>query len=771
MVRHMKIASANKIGRFFVPLAFGLLLVEGQSAVIAGPQTPAAQETTVRRIVMRDARSATKFVDQLKAIQATGAFGGAATVVAGKPAFGDLGFLPSGNYVLVTGDKDRLDKYMGDINLMAFLYERPRAHLELNTRVVQLTGPANTDVIQMTETVRALVDEQRTEVVRAFSDLQDYLVSRLKRRSAGDLKIYTEIRRMLPGIGDGDRPLTVQEMLLLLMVDRALPDLPQGEERSAGSDADRALLAFQKSLTTSLRDPHESDEQIAHDVGAKLTAWETAVSAARDWCADSARTLDNRNGQSIDDFLASLKDARCPLPTWVGLRIRRSVELSQRLYPAVCRRQARDSLSELQRRFQSALDREHGIQENIAAIEAADNRDKTAQAKSGQDRPERVLPGALRRRLLDLQSVANDLVSVPMALFQAVAAAADDSAPDLNQLTEMFHEYADERAKLDQQLRVGEVKGQAPANYAKLEMIEAALNLWLRRGSEAMSRALEQQFYNHYVDQLRLLANRQLGRLSGHDILSSSAIENIPDVVQDVLLSDTSVNMFVSNSVSLQFEPDTVGSVSAQVSARMPSQTQLNERLAQAAQASTALNTIAGISQSTSTTATTTPSALTQLSQHYGLEGTDIINAILAGGQAVPVQSGISLTANPSVGFDAGTVTLTLTVNETLQPGSESVTDHVTNHSINDATVTALAYEPTVLSTLTSNLSYYQNTGGFPVLRQIPGLKDILKDVPAAPFREGKRSKGVYQSSLIILEPVVIPTVEDLVRFYSGLRS
>ncbi len=744
-----------------------------QLPVSAGPQTPAAPDTVVRRIVMRDARSATRFAEQLKTIQGTGAFGGSSTVVAAKPTFGDLAFLPSGNYVLITGDKDRLDRYMGDINLLAFLYERPRAHLELNTRVVQLTGPANTDVIQMTETVRALVDAQRTEVVRAFADLQDYLIARLKRRTGTDLKIYTEIRRLLPGIGDGDRPLTVQEMLLLLMVDRALPNLSLTQETSAGPDADRALLAFQKSLTTSLQDPHESDEQIARDLGAKLTAWETAVGAAHTWCADSAHALESRNGETVDDFLASLKDSHCPLPTWVALRIRRSIELSQRLYPALCRKQAHDSLSELQRRFQNALDREHGIQESIAAIQAADSRDRAAQTKSGQDRPEHVLPGALRRRLCDLQSVANDLVSVPMALFQAVAAAADDSAPDLNQLTQMFHEYADERAKLDQQLRSTDVKGQPPVNYAKLEMIEAALNLWLRRGSEAMSRALEQQFYNRYVDQLRLLANRQLGRLSSHDILSASAIENVPDIVQDVLLSDTSVNMFVSNSVSLQFEPDTVGSVSAQVSARLPSQTQLIDRINQAAQASTALGTIAGVAQTPTTGSSTVKptSPLTQLSQHYGLDGTDIINAIMAGGQAVPVQSGINLIANPSIGFDAGTVTLTLTVNETLQPGTETVTDHVTNHSINDATVTTLAYEPTVLSTLTSNLSYYQNTGGFPVLRQIPGLKDLLKDVPAAPFREGKRSKGVYQSSLIILEPVVIPTVEDLVRFYSGLRN
>jgi hypothetical protein len=760
------------------------------------------QDTVVRQIVMRDARSANKFADQLRIMQGTGVFGGAAAVVAGKPTYGDLAILTSGNYVLVAGDKDRLAKYVPDIDMMAFLFERPRAHLQLNTRVVQLTGPANTDVIQMTETVRALVDAQRTEVVRAFADLQEYLVSRLKRRTGDDLKIYQEIRRLFPTIGDGDRPLSVQEILLLLMVDRALPDLPVTQFTSSGSDADRALLDFQKSLTSALQDPHEGDEQIARDLGSKLAAWENAASAARTWCADSAHSLENRDGESIDDFLSSLKDPRCPLPTWVALRIRRSIGLCQRLYPVLCRKQAHDSLSELQHRFQGALDREHGIQDSITAIQAANRekssqdkpgrdksgqeklaqnksgqdssgQDKSGQDKSGQDKQEQVLPGSLRRRLFDLQSVANDLVSVPMALFQAVAAAADDSAPTIAQLDMMFREYADERAKMDQRLGAADLKGLPAVNYSRLEMIESGLNLWLRRGSEAMSRALEQQFYNHYVDQLRLLANRQLGKTSAHDILSASTIENIPDVVQDVLLSDTTVNMFVSNSVSLQFEPDTTGSVSAQVAARLPSQTKLIDRLTQAAQASAALGTLATAAQPTipGASALTQASQLTNFSNQYGLNGSDILNAIMAGGEAVPVQSGINLSANPSIGFDAGTVTLTLSINETLQPSGGDITDHVTNHKIDDATVTALAYEPTVLSTLTSNSSYYQTTGGFPVLRQIPGLNSLLKDIPAAPFKESKRSKGVYQSSLIILEPVVIPTIEDLVRYYSGLRN
>lgn len=754
-----------------LPLAGAVALAMWLAAVNAVAQTPPPpQENIVRRIVMRDARSAVRFAEQLRTMQATGVFGGTAAVTPQKPNFGDLAIITTGNYVLITGDKDRITRVMGDIDLMAFLFERPRASLHLNMRVVQLTGPANTDVIQMTETVRALVDVQRTEVVRAFADLQEYLVSRLERRKSDDLKVYQEIRRLLPGIGSGTRPLTVQEILLLVMIDRALPDLPSTPSQSAGSDTDRALLDLQKSLKSALQDPHVTDDQIAREIGGNLTAWETAVDAARAWCAESARSLENRDGQSIDDFLSSLQDPKCPLPKWVSLRMRRSITMSQRLYPALCRKQARDSLIELQRRFQSALDRERGIAKSIATIQAMPDKEK-----------EQHLPASLRRRLFDLQSVANDLVSVPMALFQAVTAAADNSAPGLNQLITMFHDYAEDRAKLDQRLAATDVKTMQSANYAKLEMLEAGLNLWLRRGSEAMSRALEQQFYDRYVNQIRLLANRQLGKVSARDILTTSSIEDVPDVVQDVLLSDSSVSMFVSNSVSLQFEPDTVGSVSATVASRLPSQQLLNDRLSQAAAASSSLGTLAAVAQAPPAAAaaaaaagapTITPSSpLTQFSKQYGLDGTDLIRAIIAGGQAVPVQSGISLVANPSIGFDAGTVTLTLTVNETLQPNTDNITDRVTNHKIDDATVTALAYEPTVLSTLTSNLSYYQSTGGFPVLRQIPGLKDLLKDVPMAPFKEGKRSKGVYQSSLIILEPVVIPTMEDLVRFYSGLRN
>jgi len=737
--------------------------------VQAAPPPVALPDNVVRNVVMRDARSATRFVEQLKTMQPTGRFGTSATVIPTKPLLGDFSFVVSGNYILITGDRKRIDEHMADIKMMAFLYERPRAHLNLNTRVVQLTGPANADVIQMTETVRALVDAQRTEVVRAFGDLQDYLIARLKRRKGEDLKVYQEIDKLFPTLGSGDRPLTVQEILLLLMIDRALPELPPASANgTGGTQTDNALQDFQKTLSTSLQDPHASDEQIARDIAGKLAAWEKAVTASRDWCAENQRSMDNRSGSSVTDFINSLKDPRCPLPTWVALRTRRSLELTQRLYPALVRKQAHDSLAELQRRFQSALDREKTISESITALQ------------SGKDKESARLPDSLRRRLFDLHAVANDLVSVPMALFQAVATAADDSPAGINQLIPMFHSYAEERARVDQRLNAANTNAVQEVNYAKLQTLEAALNQWLLRGSEALSRALEQQFYNHYVDQIRLLANRQLNKVTSHDILTSSSIENVPDVLQDILLSDSSVNMFVSNSVSLQFEPDTVGSVSATVQAQAPSQQKLQDRLNQAAAATSALNTLnaaaltpaAPAAAGAAAVLAAPQSALDQFTSKYGLDGMSVIQALMAGGQAVPVQSGINLIANPSIGFDSGSITLTLTVNETLNPtAGDTISDHVTNHSINDATISALAYEPTVLSTLTSNTSYSQNTGGFPVLRKIPGLKDLLKDVPLAPFKEGKRVKGIYQSSVIILEPIVIPTIEDLVRFYGGFRG
>jgi hypothetical protein len=210
------------------------------------------------------------------------------------------------------------------------------------------------------------------------------------------------------------------------------------------------------------------------------------------------------------------------------------------------------------------------------------------------------------------------------------------------------------------------------------------------------------------------------------------------------------VNIYVSNSISMQFSQEVANSVSANVQASLPSKQSILERVQQANQAASALNV---------------------LSQNFGVDGQSIVKALMAGGQAVPVQGGVTLTAMPSVGFDAGTVTLSLTANQTLAPGNEKVADRVTNHSINNATVTALSYEPMVLSTLASNISYYEDGGGIPILRKAPFIKDIIKDIPLKPFQVQKRQKGIYQSSVIILEPVVIPTIEDLVRFHGGWRE
>src|SRR5579872_1990973 len=115
----MRYRTALGLRRCPIWLVGAIALAGSRPAVSAQPQASAAQDTAVRRIVMRDARSATRFVEQLKMIQATGVFGGSATATPQKPAFGDLAFLTGGNYVLIAGEKDRLDKYIGDIGLLA----------------------------------------------------------------------------------------------------------------------------------------------------------------------------------------------------------------------------------------------------------------------------------------------------------------------------------------------------------------------------------------------------------------------------------------------------------------------------------------------------------------------------------------------------------------------------------------------------------------------------------------------------------------------------
>jgi hypothetical protein len=700
---------------------------------------PVAARAATRRVVMKDSLSAEQFRQKLEEMKRDGLF---RQVIPGdpkNPRFTQLSFLASGNYLLVVGDHAWVDAEIDNIRLMAFLYERPRAHLQLNLRVVQLTGPANTDVIQMTETVRALVDTQRAQVVRAFADLQDYLLRRMEHREAAGEPLYDEVRHVLPALGDRSRPPTVPEILLMMLLERALPPLPATEataDTNASSAVEAALQALPRRLARILG-PNSAGAAEADvspsDISPELSAWKAAVRASADWCRHYAENLDRRDGLALGGFRQALLHSGCPLPSWVTLRLRRALEMTERLYPEMSRHHTQQSLRELERRFRFALLRAEKIEQEMGGTK-------------GKTTPERV--GAGERNLLALKSVADELTSAPMVLFEAIVSADDGAAPTAEQIRHLFREYGATRQRLDLRLSESVPADGARVNYARLQTLEASLNLWLRRASEAMSRALDQQFYSRYVEQLRLLANKNLGRSSSRDVLALTNIEDVPDIARDLLLADTGVNIFVSNSVSLQFADDATNSVSAEVQGRLPENTGLSERIARAEKAADSLQ---------------------KLQEQYNLNGESLVNALLAGGQAVPARAGIRLSARPSIAFDAGSVTLALTASQTLEPDNSKLADRVTRHSIDNATVTALSYEPMVLSTLASNMSYYENTGGVPVLKSIPGVRDILNGI--APLKEGKRRKGVYQSSVIILEPVVIPTIEDLVRFHGGWRA
>jgi hypothetical protein len=720
-----------------------------QPAALA-PLPPGA---VVRRVVLKDALSVENFRARLETMKASGLF---RDTVPGpdpkKPLPIEISFLASGNYLLVIGSREWVDTNIEAIRLMAYLYERPRAHLQLNLRVVQLTGPANTEVTQMTETVRALVDAQREEVVRAFADLGDYLTHRAQDRPAEQQGLYKAVHELFPTLGTGERPLTVPEILFLLMLDRSSPAPGFSKSGTMADDQEAAFLTLPRVLALAIQDPNQTDATIAASIKTELADWKKAVAAARDWCSHYADQAHAKDGPSVATFREVIQQPDAALPSWLARRIIRSLDLTERLYPNLVKRQLEQSLRELERRFTSALTREAAIEADLGL--AAPNADAAKAEKSDKSdkkrKDDKPAPVRLSRTVVQLKSLADELVPAPLALFETVATAADNAAPTPEQLIGMLKDYAAERRKLDNRLVVDNQNAGQAVNYSKLQSLEASLNLWMRRVSEAMGRSLEQQFYSRYVNQLRLLANKELSRGSSRDILEGTTIDTVPDVARDILLNETGVNIFVSNSISLQFAPDTTNSVSAQVQAELPSKQGLLERVQQASAAASAFQALSGT---------------------YGIAGEGIVKALLAGGQAVPVQAGIQLSATPSVGFDASTVTLSLTANETLQPNSDKVTDRVTNHSINNATVTALSYEPMVLSTLTSNISYYEDTGGIPILRKAPYIKEFLKDIPIAPFKQGKRQKGIFQSSVIILEPVVIPTIEDLIRFQTGYRS
>src|SRR5579864_736297 len=185
----------------------------GAAAAAAAAAAARPVGAVVRRVVMKDALSAEQFRTKLEAMKATGIF---RDQLPGtdpkKPVVVDVNFLTSGNYLLVIGSKEWVDSYIDSVRLMGFLFERPRAHLQLSLRVVQITGPANSSVIQMSETVRALVDAQRAEVVRSFADLEDYLLQRIAQRKGAETQVFAAARELLPTLGTGERPMIVPEI-------------------------------------------------------------------------------------------------------------------------------------------------------------------------------------------------------------------------------------------------------------------------------------------------------------------------------------------------------------------------------------------------------------------------------------------------------------------------------------------------------------------------------------------------------------------------------
>jgi hypothetical protein len=731
-----------------------LIRIPAASAQAAAPAKVMPVGAVVRRVVMKDAQSAEGFRQKLETMKATGIFRDQIQGIdPKKPVVIDVNFLVSGNFLLVIGSKDWVDSYIDAIRLMGYLFERPRAHLQLNLRVVQITGPANADVIQMSETVRALVDAQRDEVVRTFSDLDEYLTHRTQLRTAEERKILDAARILLPSLGTGQRPMTVPEILILLMLDRSSPAPQAVGIVGTQMAAEDALQALPNALELVLRNPKIPDAAALKEVQDELGAWKKAVNGAKAWCGHYAAELDKSKDNSVIGLVKSaLQQPDTPIPSWLARRLLRSIDTTERLYPNLVRSHTERSLRELDRRFGLALERAAKVEQAVTKGEdlSADEA-KKAEEKAKKNDPKLVamIAGSpIRRSLLALKNLADELVPAPMALFESVANAAENGAPTADQLVQMLVDYAAERKKLEAKLQDETLP--IEVNYLKLQALESSLNLWLRRVAESMARSLEQQFYRRYADELRLLANRELSKGSNRSIIEESNIDQVPDVTRDVLLADTGVNIFLSNSISLQFAPEAMNTVSAQVQSSLPSKQSLIDRIQQASTAAT---------------------SLTALQQAFGIDGTAMVKALLAGGQAVPVQGGINLSAMPTIGFDASTVTLNLTANQTLAPNTDKVADRVTNHSINSATVTALTYEPMVLSTLTSNLSYYEKGGGVPILRKIPGVKEILGDVPLPGFKETNRLKGVFQSSVLILEPVVIPTIEDLVRYNSGFQQ
>ncbi|MBI3911911.1 MAG: hypothetical protein HY320_13390 [Armatimonadetes bacterium] len=734
--------------------SLALLVTLWAAPAVSRAQAPAPAPTQapgipawamIRRVQMKDAATAETFRQKLEQFKSVGLFRVTKPGPDGKPIiWQEVIFLTSGNELLIAGDPERVDPVVETVRLMAYLYERPRAHLLLNLRVVQITGPANAEVIQMADAVRALVESQRDEIVRTLGDLEAFLRRRIADRSAPTTQLVSTTKDLMPALVDPNQPLTVPSMLLILLLDRVASQSTATKVSATAGESDRGILATQEALlalpeliNTLSRDPQMDPASTALAVQPALALWRERVVEVRDRFRQYVAVVEKTDDSGVAPVREALAAPSSGVPDWLALRISRSLATTQQVFPQLAKEHALGALRAVSERFDQAARRAEGLAKELEQA-------LSAHAAATPD-TSRGLEDRLVRVVLAIKAMADDLVPPPLAMYEMVTSAVDTMAPRLEQVRSVFEEYCRERRRVEAALAGLPVDG--IPNYTKLQGLEAALNLWLRRVSEAMSRALDTYFYSRYANELRLLADRKLGRSSDRDLLDGAPLDSLADVARDVVLADGSANVFVSNSISMQFATETASSVSATVQAELPQRQTIQERMQQAAGSIGTLNA---------------------LQQAAGVDAQTVIKTLLAGGEPVPVRDGINLTATPSIGFDGGTVTLQLSANQTLEPVGPQVVERVTNHTIQSAAVTALSYEPMVLSTLTSVVNYYKETGGIPILRKVPVVKQLVNDIPLKPFKVEKKARGIYQSSVIILEPVVIPTVEDLVRYHSG---
>ena len=200
-------------------------------------------------------------------------------------------------------------------------------------------------------------------------------------------------------------------------------------------EAQAALLNLPRALAVALQDPHRDDAAVARELAEDLAAWKKAVTAARDWCARYAEALkkgkEDKDGIGVRAFREALQDPNSALPQWLARRVQRSLELTARLYPTLVRRHTQESLTELQRRFTAALEREAQLEAALARGEAPPDQMKADKQKkdAGKDAAPAAPVTRTRATLIALKSLAQELVPSPLALFETVAAAADNSAP------------------------------------------------------------------------------------------------------------------------------------------------------------------------------------------------------------------------------------------------------------------------------------------------------------------------------------------------------